>query len=321
MHAGFWYEFLRRRGEKPEKPKIGRFHFTSVLLLRRLLGAGVVASLLEMGERDAVKKYYRFLTEYSQEMSQDEREGLKKVILDELEHEKLFREEGRTFHTENIRDLVLGMNDGLVEVLATVAGLAGAYTNPLMVALGGLIVATAGTLSMAAGAYVSVKSQGEVVGGGLMRLRLMAEVMQDKLKEKLKRILYNRGVKEAETVSELISKEKEALYSMISKEEFGQEEVTEDPKKAAIYTGTFYILGGILPVLPFFFVGSTLVGLLSSLFMVSLALGIAGMLTAMVSGIAIKRKVIEMVVIGIGASLTTFLIGKLAGILLGIEIA
>ncbi len=107
-------------------------------VLRRVLGAGAVASLLEMGERDAVKKYYRFLTEYSSEMSEDEREKLKNVILDELEHEKFFREEEKAFHTENIRDLVLGMNDGLVEILGAVTGLSAVYPNrPELVGISG----------------------------------------------------------------------------------------------------------------------------------------------------------------------------------------
>ncbi len=129
-----------------------------------MLGAGAVTSLLEMGERDAVKKYYRFLTEYSSEMSEDERERLKSVILDELEHEKFFREEEKTFHTENIRDLVLGMNDGLVEILGAVTGLSAVYPNrPELVGISGLIVGgVAGALSMGIGAFISVRSQRQV---------------------------------------------------------------------------------------------------------------------------------------------------------------
>lgn len=311
-HAEFWKRVLERRGLKMKlNPPVWKVHL--FLLLRRLVGVALTVKLLETAENSAAYKYLKALEKG--EYIEEERRILRRIVEEELEHEVLFREEenkrGEWF--SHVRDMILGMNDGLVEVLAAVAGLAGAYANPLLVALGGLIVAVAGTLSMAAGAYVSVKSQGEVIGGGLMRLRLMVEVMQDRLKDRLKGLLKQRGVEDAENVAEAIAKERRALYSMLAKEEFGQEEVKEDPGKAALYTGFFYLVGGIIPVLSFFFAGNSLIALTSSLVLASAALGIVGLFTAIVSGISIGRKVLEMIAIGLGASFITFVIGKLAG--------
>ena len=319
-HARFWRKVLERRGvEVKWGPSIWEVRL--FLLLRRLLGAALTVKLLETAENSAVYKYLKALEEG--DYTEEERRILRRVVEDELEHEALFKEEGskRGEWFSHVRDMVLGMNDGLVEVLATVAGLAGAYANPLLVALGGLIVASAGTLSMAAGAYVSVKSQGEVIGGGLMRLRLMVEVMRDKLKDRLKGLFKQRGVKDAEAVAEAIAKERRALYSTLAKEEFGREEVEEGPGKAALYTGSFYLIGGMAPVVPFFLAGNITIALAGSLVLASAALGIVGLFTAIVSGISIKRKVLEMVAIGLGVSFITFIIGRLAGMILGVEVA
>ncbi|MDK2854539.1 MAG: vacuolar iron transporter family protein [Thermococcaceae archaeon] len=55
-HAKFWYEFLAKRGKKPDKIKIGRLRLFSVKMLRKLLGPGTVVSLLEMGENSAIRE-------------------------------------------------------------------------------------------------------------------------------------------------------------------------------------------------------------------------------------------------------------------------
>jgi hypothetical protein len=72
-----------------------------------------------------------------------------------------------------------------------------------------MIIATAGTLSMAAGAFVSVKSEGEVVRGSIMRLRLMVEVLKEKLRERLQKMFLERGLEEkAGMVAETIASKK-----------------------------------------------------------------------------------------------------------------
>lgn len=102
--------------------------------------------------------------------------------------------------------------------------------------------------------------------------------MRDRLKDRLKGIFKQRGVLDAET----IARERRALYSTLAKEEFGQEEVEEKPGKAALYTGFFYLIGGMMPVIPFFLLGNTVMALIGSLI---LALGVAGLFTAIVGGI------------------------------------
>jgi len=86
--------------------------------------------------------------------------------MDEIEHEEIFSKSKQLLHVENLRDFILGMNDGLVEILGAVTGLSAAYVNnPFMVAISGLIVGVAGALSMGIGSFISVRSQREMNEG------------------------------------------------------------------------------------------------------------------------------------------------------------
>ncbi|MDQ7082064.1 MAG: ferritin family protein [Aquificota bacterium] len=106
-HARFWREFLRRRGEEP--PEVGRRSFQSfVLLLGRFINPLLLVSFLELGESSAYTQYYRFLKERGSELSEDEVDRLKSVILDELSHESTFREKVEQLGLGNVRDMVLG---------------------------------------------------------------------------------------------------------------------------------------------------------------------------------------------------------------------
>jgi len=185
-HAEFWRSVLERRGRKAPKPKVSRVTLFSVKLLRRVLGAGAVASLLEMGENSAIESYFQFLREFSGELDEEEVRILRRVILDEIEHERFFREEEERFHVEHIRDLILGMNDGLVELLGAVTGLSAVYpTRPTLVGVSGLVVGVAGALSMAIGAFISVRSQRQVKESVRSRMEVLFEVSPEKALEEL----------------------------------------------------------------------------------------------------------------------------------------
>ena len=126
-HAKFWSEFLGRREVSTKGVKVSRLKVSFWVLLFRILGLGLTFKILESSERKAIEMYSEILN--SEELSSEEREALKKVLEDELIHEHTFAEEESRFKEfiNHVRDAVLGMNDGLVEVLSVSAGLAGAY--------------------------------------------------------------------------------------------------------------------------------------------------------------------------------------------------
>jgi len=306
-HAKFWHEFLAKRNVKAPRKKVKRLTTLSVKLLRKILGPGAVASLLEMGENSAVQKYFKFLTEYSRDMDENELKTLKEVILDELEHERFFREEEKRFHVENTRDLVLGMNDGLVEILGAVTGLSAVYpNNPQLVGISGLIVGVAGALSMAIGTFVSVRSQRQVKESIRERMEVLFRVSPDRAAEELIEKLVEGGMPEdvARDVAKELAGNTEAIMQLLLPE------AEENEIRAALYTGLSYLLGVAFPVTPYFLASSSLVALPFSILLAGSALAIVATLISLLSGISIKKKVAEMVATGLGAAFLSYLFGR-----------
>ncbi len=81
----------------------------------------------------------------------------------------------RQINPDRVRNIFLGLNDGLVEILGAVSGFFGAFGNAAMVLMAAFTVAVAGALSMAAGAYVAASSEAEVRDTERARARFLGE--------------------------------------------------------------------------------------------------------------------------------------------------
>jgi len=321
-HAKFWSEFLGRREVSVEGVKVSRLKVSFWVLLFRILGLGLTFKILESSERKAIEMYSEILD--SEELSSEEREALKKVLEDELIHEHTFAEEESRFKEfiNHVRDAVLGMNDGLVEVLSVSAGLAGAYGDPLYVALGGLIVGVGGALSMGIGAFTSVRAQKQVRLGVLTRLRVAAKYAAHILIEKVTKYMMRRGLREetARVIAEG-ARRRGVLDKIVAEEEYGiREERLENPLRAGIYTGLFYAVGAFVPLTPYFAMMPVSAALPASFIMAAFMLGIMGFLIAITAELSIRIKVAELIIAGLGSATVTFAIGRLASALLGIEV-
>lgn len=269
-HADFWRMFLERRGVKPGRIRIGRLSLWIVRALRSISPA-LTSSLLEFNEMSAIVRYYDFYRAY--DLSDEERKELREIIVDEIEHEKFFSGRKRVFGAENVRDMVLGINDGLVEILGVVTGLSAVYASrPDLVGMSGLVVGVAGALSMASGSFISVRSQRQV-NETRMRLR--------------------------------------AILRELRGESIEVEEVKESELKSAIYTGIAYLCGVALPVAPYFLAGTTAEALPVSLLLSAALLVLVGSIISLLSGISLKKKAVEMLVAGIGTAFLSYLFGTL----------
>jgi len=140
VHAGFWKEVLEELGFRTDDLRISKTKLAFFSLAARILGLPLLIKLLEEGEETAISLYTRILNEGW--MPEERSRVLKEILEDELLHESFFQKEEERLKDflNHVRDAVLGMSDGLVEVLSVTTGLAGAYGNPLYIALGGLIV-------------------------------------------------------------------------------------------------------------------------------------------------------------------------------------
>ena len=268
-HAKIWGSLLgARRMENVEIPFRAKLRLVTYPLVRKALGIAFVTKLLERNEANGLAEYKELLVK--KELSSKELGKIKHIISEEEQHEKLMLEqaqkhEARLNYTKSI---VFGMNDGLVEILAVIAGLAMVSTSSIIVAISGIIVGVSGTLSMAAGAYISSKSE---------------KVVETSLNEK---------------------------HATQTK-----------PSKEAYYTGIFYFLGAVVATYPFILGAVGYIGVLESVISVAIVLSIASTLIAVISDTSIKRRIIEMLTVSLGAALITTIIGLVVRLVFGIAIS
>ncbi len=321
-HAEILLSILKKLGVEPAVyPRRLRIKLLTAIL--RLLGPGLAVRTLEAGEKGAIELYARVLENAM--LSEEDREALRRVLEDELVHEQILADEGSRFREflDNIRDALLGMNDGLVEVLSVSAGLAGVYGNPLYVALGGFIVGISGALSMGIGMWASARAERQVHLSSIRRVWLAAKYAPRILIDRLRTLFAKRGI-DPELSSRLldfVSKDKPALARMYLEEEHGiREETLASPARAGLYTGLFYLVGAFVPLIPYVLLLPTYLCIFISFALAAVLLAIVGFVIAVSAELSIGKKMLELVLTGLGSATLTFLIGRLASLLLGIEI-
>jgi VIT1/CCC1 family predicted Fe2+/Mn2+ transporter len=216
----------------------------------------------------------------------------------------------------NLRAAVFGINDGLVSNTSLIMGVAGAAASVDFVLTSGVAGLLAGALSMAAGEYVSMRSQREMFEYQIGLERDELHEYPEEEAEELALIYQARGMQldEARRVSrELVKNEVNALDAL-AREELGlNPDDLGSPWGAAIYSFLAFAIGAIVPLVPFFF-GLPLQGAVTiaavvaaiSLFGVGAALSLFTGRSALAGGL-------RMVLIGGGAGVATWLIGSLLG--------
>ncbi len=324
-HAEIWNKIAEIKFSVKFKPSISlKIKAFFMKLLAIIMPLTFMVYYLELDERSAVLNYSKLL-----EVFEDDEEQytlVKRVIKDEIDHESQLVEMllGETSFISKAKDAIYGMTDSLVEILALVIGLAGFTTNPLIIGLAGLISSIGGTFSMTSGAYLSTKSQNDIYEGKVREIEVKEIVSVESLKESLERGLREKGVSSetAKHIVEIIGDDTNVLKNLVKS--LNIEESYVNPKEAAITTGVYYILGALPAIIPFFIpllmpltsVHAAIIAVIAA----AIVSFFSGIFTAVLSGISIKKKAFENVVIIIGAAFATYLIGSLARMFLGIEI-
>ncbi len=315
QHADFWAGILERHGQPLPTPRPRRLRAFLLRLLQRRINPLLLIAALELGETGAVEAYHRLWQ--SRLLPPTDCERLRGIILDELEHEAAFRRQTRQAGLQNVRDFVLGMNDGLVEILGAVTGLSAAYAgNPLLVAVSGLVVGIAGALSMGIGAFISVRSQRQVNAGARQRMAVLFSVAPERAVDEYRERLSASGLPDtlSNEVARKLGDNREALSKLLL------EEVSENEWRSGLFTGSAYLFGVLFPVLPYFIADSALPALIGSVLLAGLALAVVGGFIALVSGIRLRTKIIEMLVSGLGAAALAWLFGSLMQNVFGISV-
>ncbi len=215
----------------------------------------------------------------------------------------------------NLRAAVFGVNDGLVSNATLVLGVAGAATSHETILLAGLAGLLAGALSMAAGEYVSVRSQREMYEYqiGLEREEL-AQYPEDEAAE-LALIYRTRGLPDAEAnrVARQIVADPERALAVLAREELGLDpDDLGSPWGAAVSSFISFAIGGTVPVLPLL-VGAGARALPSAIGLTALSLFGVGAVLSLFTGRGAAWSGLRMLGIGGGAGVIAYLIGHLVG--------
>jgi VIT1/CCC1 family predicted Fe2+/Mn2+ transporter len=174
-HVDFWQSFFDLKHVTTLDP-LRRVRLGALVLACRIFGATAIHVVLEAIEVHGVRKY---LTVWNRYKDGPLGAAVKGILEDEFEHEDMVvtGDAEPRVSPEKVRNVFLGLNDGLVEILGAVSGFFAAFGTPGAVLAAGFTVAVAGSLSMAAGAYIGASSEAEVRDTEDERKRFLGETV------------------------------------------------------------------------------------------------------------------------------------------------
>lgn len=218
--------------------------------------------------------------------------------------------------SSNLRAAVFGINDGLVSNVSLILGIAGANADQHFIILAGAAGLLAGACSMAAGEYISVRSQREVFEYQIAIERQELEEYPEEEKEELSLIYQARGIpiEEADKLANIMISNPETGLNTLAREELGiNPEDMVSPYGAMIASFISFAVGAAIPLLPFLF-GNHSWNLLLSLVLTGATLfGIGAALSLLINRNPLFQG-LRMLSIGAAAGGLTFIIGKVLGI-------
>lgn len=216
-----------------------------------------------------------------------------------------------------IRDLVFGFGDGVNTSLGIVAGVGGAIIAADVVILAALIGMFTGAKAMAVQNYLAVKSQREILESEIKREEYEMETIPEKEKEEIEAIYRAKGFDGEElnrVVSKITSNKDVWLKTMLTEELGLNLEILGNPLKGALVMFGSFLLGGILPILPYFAVKAGLTSSISAI-VIAIAISVASsfIVGALKGRMAKKSWIkggIEMAGLGTGIALVGYGIGS-----------
>jgi vacuolar iron transporter family protein len=214
------------------------------------------------------------------------------------------------------RAAVFGVSDGLVSNVAIVLGFAGANPGPGLVRLAGLAGLIGGAVSMAAGEYVSMTAQAELLERELEMERIELRRRPEAERRELAQIYRSRGV-DADTADQLataLSRDPDLALQTHAREELGIDpESLGQPVRAALSSFVTFSIGATIPLLPYFFGTGTAALVVAVVLGVLAALGVGAAL-AKFTGRPMGRSAGRQLLFSAVPAAITYAIGSAVGV-------
>lgn len=215
--------------------------------------------------------------------------------------------------SEVVRDIVIGMSDGLTVPFALAAGLSGAVGSTGIIITAGLAEIAAGSIAMGLGGYLAAKSDAEHYASERIREQLEVIEKPEVEKKEVMDILqsYNLTAEESVPIVEALSRRPEAWIDFMMRFELGLEK--PDPGRAlksALTIAGAYIAGGFIPLGPYIPISSVKIALLFSVIVTIIALAVFGYIKGRFTGKSPVRSALQTVLIGGVAAAAAFVLAR-----------
>ena len=317
VHAGRWAEKLGLDATEVE-PRAPALKLQSYALAARLFGTKRVVPWLVRFETKEVAAYAA--DPEAVDLVQEERRHSR--VLSELANNNDALAGIRAAAASGIGDggrlraAVLGVNDGLVSNFSLIMGVAGGTKNHEFVLLAGVAGLLAGAFSMAAGEYISMRSQRDVYEHRLRMEKAELEEWPEEEEEELVLIYQAKGFTrpEAQAIASRIMSSPDIALETMAREELGLDpSQLGSPWGAAISSFVAFVLGATLPIIPFL-VAAGNASVIASAVVGGSALAIVGGLLAAVTSRGVAWGALRMLLAGGFAATVTFGVGSLIGV-------
>jgi len=216
--------------------------------------------------------------------------------------------------SDALRDIVIGMSDGLTVPFALAAGLSGVVSSSSIIVIAGIAEIAAGSIAMGLGGYLAGKTEQDHYKSEQKREYDEVENLRHREIEETKEFFANIGLSPQlqQQATDEISQDKDRWVDFMMKYELGLEK--PDPRRAtksALNIGLSYIAGGVIPLSPYFFISDSAEALKISVVATLVCLFVFGFFKSKITGINPMWGALRVTLIGAMAAAAAFGVAKL----------
>lgn len=217
---------------------------------------------------------------------------------------------------ETVRDIVIGMSDGLTVPFALAAGISGVGVETKIVVLAGLAEIVAGSIAMGLGGYLAARTDFEHYTTEQARENWEIDHLPEREKQEVADVFRGYGMKDEhiEPILDAMSLNREQWLDFMMRFELGLE--APDPKRArvsALTIGLSYIVGGFIPLSPYILMHNIFDALIVSVIVTLIALFLFGYIKGRFTGTKPLRSGVQTALVGGLAAGVAFLLTRLIG--------
>nr|WP_260619931.1 VIT1/CCC1 transporter family protein [Corynebacterium anserum] len=313
-HEKYW---RKRLGEHVGMPRQASLSTRIMAWMARHFGSVFVLAMMQTAEtrNDYVK----------------DTDATEQMIADEAIHAEVVRglaARGRAKMSGDFRAAIFGANDGLVSNLALVLGMVGTGVNAAVVLVTGLTGLLAGALSMAAGEYVSVSSQKELLDANTPAPEATESLPKLDMEENELELVYRaRGmsVEDAKAKAQRVFEQMMLTGDLLDgSDSAGVDDVAADATElggsglsAAISSFLCFGVGALIPVMPYIFGMEGMAAAVTACVLVGIVLLMTGAIVGVLSGVSPAKRAGRQLLIGYGAAAVTYVLGMAFGVSVG----